>query len=93
MSILFKYVFASNDEYYNKYRIEEKVNDDFYLVKNIDNKDNGLHLFNIHQMVSLDSMNFWKFFNTEEELKSYIDWLETPDNPKENVVKLVKKGE
>jgi hypothetical protein len=42
-------------------------------------------------MTEKDEMNSFNFFDTEEELNEYVEWIETPSE-KKNVVSLVKES-
>ena len=98
MDLIGKWVLASEEASFSFLKIEGKI-DDFYLVSNHTNNYpvTGLRMYNMHQMVTLCEHVFWEFFNTKEELDAYVEWLESPleqdQPPKENVFKLVKKGE
>lgn len=90
-----KFIFASTEEYYYTGEILEKVGDEFYMVKKYGTKEGNpdtVMLFSLYDMSSKDNdMEFWAFFDTKEQLNSYVDWVEEPSDQNPKVVKLVKE--
>lgn len=89
MSLVNKYVFISNGQYYKYGQIMEATDDqnEFFLVQiySQGHKSDTLSLYNITQMVQVDESPededdriVWIFFNTIQELNKYVKKIETP---------------
>lgn len=104
MSLVNKFVFIANGEYYKFGQIVEATDksEDFFLVKIFSprHKNDTISLYNISQMLQLDEEpdkeddNIWIFFNTEIELNKYVKRIETPLKKKPikngNVIKFTR---
>jgi len=89
MSLVNKYVFIANGEYYKFGQIIEATDksEDYFLVKIFSprHKNDTISLYNISQMIQVDEEPehederiIWIFFNTEMELNKYVKRIETP---------------
>ena len=90
--LTFKYVLVSDEDYYNCGQIVGKVSDEFYLVKfDSPTAHSIVRMFHIFKMSSDEGHKDWYSFDTAEELRNYMNWLNSPDDTTENnVLKLVK---
>jgi hypothetical protein len=87
------------DDYQNKTfrtgEIIEQVSPDYYLVQ-FDDMSGGnmrvpLELVGAAEMALLDHIGRrWSFFPSRDHLQKYLDWLETPSEPRMKVVRLIK---
>jgi hypothetical protein len=91
MALTNKYFFRSTDDYYNYGKVVDDLGDSFYLVKFHGGTRPHNVVFHLAQMTEKDEMNSFNFFDTEEELNEYVEWIETPSE-KKNVVSLVKES-
>jgi hypothetical protein len=97
MSLVGKFVFISNGQYYKFGQVLEATDEhnEFFLVKIFSpgHKSDTQSLYNINQMLQVDDKSpeeedervIWIFFNTEDELTKYVKKVETP--PKKKSVK------
>lgn len=104
MSLVNKYVFIANGEYYKFGQIVEVTDKsyDFFLVKIFSprHKNDTISLYNISQMIQNDEEPetegvVWIFFETETELNKYVKRIETPLKKKKpkgegNVIQFVR---
>lgn len=93
MSLVDKYVFWSNDQFYKYGKVVDKISDEYYLVDfEADDEFNRLDLMNLFMMTSCSECErYVQFFNNEEDMRAYVDYIETPSEPpKDKVVKLVQ---
>lgn len=96
MSLVDKYVFISNGQYYKFGQIIETTDEhqEFFIVKIFSpgHRNDTQSLYNISQMIQVDEQPeqedervVWIFFNTKRELTRYVKKVETP--PKKEPVK------
>lgn len=89
MSLVGKFVFISNGQYYKFGQITECTDDqnDYFLVQIFSpgHKNDTQSLYNISQMIQVDDEPstederiVWIFFNTKAELLKYVKKIETP---------------
>jgi hypothetical protein len=91
MTLSNKYFFMSTEDHYNHGKVLEDVGHGFFLLHFTGTKMTFKSVYHMGQMLNNDELNFFHFFDTEEELDEYVKWIETPiENNKEKVVKLVK---
>jgi hypothetical protein len=90
----FAYVYDSDT--YRTGEIIEQVSSDHYLVQ-FDDMSGGnmrmpLELVGAAEMALLDHIGRrWSFFPSRERLQKFLDWLETPSEPRMKIVRSIKR--
>ena len=80
----------STDEHYNHGKVLEDLGHGFVLLHFTGTDRPFKSVQHMGQMLNDGDMNFFYFYDTEKELDDYVEWLETPSENKEKVIKLVK---
>jgi hypothetical protein len=89
-----KFVIVDNGESYRTAKIVEDVGGGYFMVSfdNMQNPDSipprPMELNSLDQMAGNGVQGTWEFFDTEEDRRRWLDWMDSPSTPK--VVKLIK---
>lgn len=101
MTLVNKWVFISDVDYWKSGKVVDDLGEGHYLllVDKLKESANPVaktyEIFGLHRYMLMSSENDWvgiSAFDTEEDLRQYIEWIDAPsENKKEKVVKLVPK--
>lgn len=69
------YIFIGGDEYYNYGKIIKVINDCILVQLNSQDVPKNNRLFHLECLAHSEDVIF---FETEEELNTWLDWMETP---------------
>lgn len=91
--IIGKHFLLSTNDYYTFGRFVDNLGDGFYLVYKTGCEKPHHCIFHLFNLSDSDDKSCL-VFDTEEELNSYIKWIEEPNGEKKtSILKLVKNGE
>lgn len=93
--IVGSFVFVDNSEHYHTGEVLTEVAPEYYLVR-FDNSTNDrvpmpMELVSASEMAATDNAGYrrWLFFATRDDLTRWITWLDTPSEPRMNVVRSI----
>jgi hypothetical protein len=84
------WVYISNDDHYKTGYVRAAVGDFHWLVRMQSFGNSGL---SVTELVCIDQLHESFYFDSEEELNKWIEWLDKPDDSKPRVVSIGKKKE